>query len=82
MNNIPIPQMTVILQKEIKSTDNKLINVDVKDNLVDTVTASWQFAEKTFNEVLWNSETSPTYNEIGIWTYEDAVNRMIFLTNK
>lgn len=82
MNNIPIPEMTVILQKEIKYTDDKLINVDVKDNLIDTVTASWQFSDKTFSQVLWNDTTTPTYNEIGVWTYDDAVKRMIELTKK
>ena len=82
MNNIPIPEMTVILQKEISYTGDKLINVDVKDNLIDTVIASWQFGEKAFNEVLWSDKTTPTYNEIGVWTYEDAVNRMIELTKK
>lgn len=82
MNNIPIPKMTVVLQVEIKSTDDKLVNVDVNDNLIDTVTASWQFGEKTFNEVLWDKDTKPTYAEIGVWTYDDAVNRMIELTNK
>tara|TARA_R110000868_G_scaffold398798_1_gene672219 strand:+ start:417 stop:662 length:246 start_codon:yes stop_codon:yes gene_type:complete len=80
--NIPIPEMTVVLQEEIKSTDDKLINVDVRDNLIDTVTASWQFGDKTFNQVLWNNTTTPTYDEIGVWTYNDAVNRMIELTKK
>ena len=82
MNNIQIPQMTVVLQQEISCTDDKLVNVYVRDNLIDTVTASWQFGEKSFNEVLWNSESTPTYDEIGVWTYDDAVNRMIELTKK
>lgn len=82
MTNIPIPEMTVVLQEEIKSTDDKLVNVDVKDNLIDTVTATWQFCDKTFGEVLWGAETTPTYDQIGVWTYEDAVNRMIELTKK
>jgi hypothetical protein len=80
--NIPIPQITVVLQQEIVGTDDKLQNVDVKDNLIDAVTASWQFDQKTFNEVLWNSTTTPTYDEIGTWTTEDAINRMIKLTKK
>jgi hypothetical protein len=80
--NIPIPEMTVVLQSEIKSTDDKLQNVDVRDNLINSVSASWQFGEKTFNQVLWNDTTTPTYDEIGVWTYDDAVSRMIELTKQ
>jgi len=82
MTQIPIPEMTVVLQKEITRTDNKFTNVDVRDNLTDAVYASWQFDVKTFNEVLWDNNTVPTYQEVGVWTYEDAVNRMIELTKK
>jgi hypothetical protein len=70
------------LQAEISCTDDKLQNVDVRDNLINSVSASWQFGEKTFNQVLWNDTTTPTYNEIGVWTYDDAVSRMIELTKQ
>ena len=80
--NIPIPEMTVVLQAEISCTDDKLQNVDVRDNLINSVSALWQFGDKTFNQVLWNDTTTPTYDEIGVWTYDDAVDRMIFLTKQ
>lgn len=80
MTQIPIPEMTVILQEEVKGTDDKFSNVVVNDDLVSCVIGSWNFANKNFNLTLWDENSIPTYKEIGMWTYDDAVNKMIELT--
>lgn len=82
MTQIPIPEMTIVLQPEIKGTDDKFTNVVVNDDLTSCVIAQWNFAGKTFNSTLWDENTNPTYTEIGVWTTQQAVDRMIEITKQ
>lgn len=82
MTQIPIPEMTIVLQPEIKGTDDKFTNVVVNDDLSTCVIAQWSFAGKGFNSTLWDENTNPTYTEIGVWTTQQAVDRMIEITKQ
>lgn len=73
---IEIPETTITLQEEVKYTGTKVKDVRVIDDLVSFVSIHFTFGEKTFDEILWDENTTPTYTEIGAWTNEDVVTRI------
>lgn len=73
---IEIPETTITLQEEVKYTGTKVKDVRVIDDLLSFVSIHFTFGEKTFDEILWDENTTPTYDEIGAWTNEDVVTRI------
>ena len=80
MAEVNIPPMTIVIQPEKKGTDDKFTGISIADDLVSCVIGQWNFAGKSFNLTLWDENSTPTYTQIGVWTFQDAVDRMIELT--
>lgn len=59
------------------------IKVEVIDNLVNEVQAKvWiEGVEDPYIMSLWNKDTTPTYESIGVWQNKDAIDRVIQILN-
>jgi hypothetical protein len=44
--------------------------------------ASWNFAGKSYNQTLWDENTTPTYAAIGVWTDELVNERVTTIINQ
>lgn len=80
--DLQIPQITKTLQEEVTVTDNKVENVVVTDDLLTYASVSFTFGGKPFNGILWDENSTPTYEEIGVWTNEDAITQIVNIINE
>jgi len=81
MRKIEIPETEIVIQKEEKSSGTEIIIHTVTDD-GGCVMASWSFAGKSFNQVLWDENSTPSYADAGQWTDEDVNSRIIEFINK
>ena len=75
--NLPTTENITVKAAETVTTDEVTLNYVVDNGL--SVTCEVSFPNVTYANqyVLWDSTTTPTYEEIGVWTDEDVDNRLI-----
>lgn len=66
-----IPETTIVIQPEITGEGTEVTISQVIDD-GGCVMASWSFAGKSFTEVLWDENSTPSYETIGTWTDTDV----------
>lgn len=81
MRTFKIPQTEIVIQPEVKGSGTEVTISSVMDD-GGCVIASWNFAGKSFTEVLWDENSTPTYTEIGTWSDESVNNRITEFLNK
>lgn len=72
---IEIPEKEIVLQEEVKETITSI----TLNNFFDDggcVIASVDIAGKSNKIVLWDENSTPTYEEAGQYTDEDIINRI------
>ena len=77
---ITIPEKTILVQPEIKHTGTEITEIRIILDDGGCVIASWRFGYKSFSQTLWDASTTPTYEEIGLWSDEDVNSRIEELT--
>lgn len=65
-----IPKTETVIQPLIKESGTEVNVISVTDD-GGCVMASWTFAGKSFNQTIWDENTTPTYEEIGLWSDTD-----------
>ena len=78
---ITIPETTIVVQKRQTAKGVDVIINSVTDD-GGCVMASWQFAGQSFNDVLWDENTTPSYKSIGDWVDKDVNLRITELINQ
>lgn len=81
MRKFTIAETQIVIQPEIKASGTEVTISSVMDDGW-CVIASYNFAGKSFTEVLWDENSTPTYTEIGTWSDESVNNRIIEFLNK
>lgn len=81
MRKFTIPETQIVVQPEIKASGTEVTISQVLDD-GGCVMASWTFAGKSFTEVLWDENSTPTYNAVGTWTDLDVNNRIETFLNQ
>ena len=81
MRKFTIPETEIVIQAEIKGSGTEVIVNSVTDD-GGCVMAIYSFAGKQFNEVLWDENSTPTYEQIGIWTDADVNARIETFLNQ
>lgn len=76
-----IPQTEIVIQPEVKGSGTEVNVISVTDD-GGCVMASWTFAGKSYNQTLWDEQTTPTYTEIGAWLDSDIDNRITQIINQ
>lgn len=76
-----IPEKEIVVQPEIKRSGTEIVIFSVMDD-GGCVIASWSFAGKSFTEVLWDENSSPSYSDVGQWSDTDVNNRIIEILNQ
>lgn len=76
-----ITKTEIVIQPEIKGEGTEVNVISVTDD-GGCVMASWNFAGKSFNQTLWDENTTPTYSEVGTWTDEDVNERVTTIINQ
>lgn len=80
--NITIPETTITVQPEIVHTGTEVQNVIVTDDLMTYASVSFTFGGKSFSEILWDENTTPSYEEVGVWENDDVVARIVEILNQ
>lgn len=81
MRKFTIPETQIVVQPEIKASGTEVVVSSVMDD-GGCVIASWSFAGKSFTEVLWDENSTPTYAAIGSWTDTNVNDRITEILNK
>jgi len=81
MRTFTIPQTEIVIQPEIKGEGTEVNVISVTDD-GGCVMASWNFAGKSYNQTLWDENTTPTYTAIGVWTDELVNSRITTIINQ
>ena len=81
MRKFTIPETQIVVQPEIKASGTEVVVSSVMDD-GGCVMASWTFAGKNFNEVLWDENTTPSYASVGVWSDADVDARIIEILNQ
>jgi hypothetical protein len=76
-----IPETTIVIQPEITGEGTEVNVISVTDD-GGCVMASWNFAGKSYNQTLWDENTTPTYAAIGVWTDELVNERVTTIINQ
>jgi len=76
-----IPQTEIVIQPLIKESGTEVNVISVTDD-GGCVMASWTFAGKSFNEVLFNENTIPSYEVVGLWSDEDINEKITEIINQ
>lgn len=76
-----IPETEIVVQPEVKASGTEVIISAVIDD-GGCVMASWSFAGKSYNQTLWDENTTPTYAAIGVWTDELVNERVTTIINQ
>lgn len=81
MRKFIIEETQIIVQPEIKASGTEVTISQVLDD-GGCVMASWTFAGKSFTEVLWDENSTPSYTTIGQWSDTDVNNRIETFLNQ
>lgn len=79
---IAIPKTTKVIQEEIIVTDDKVTNVIVTDDLVTYAAITFTFGGNQFSGILWDENTTPTYEEVGTWGNDDVIPAILEIINQ
>lgn len=72
---ITIPEQEIVIQ-EAKTQTVDTIKVHTVIDDFGCVMASWSVGDKSYNMTLWDCNTTPTYESVGVWTNEDVFARI------
>ena len=77
--NLPSTETITVKAAETVTTDEVTLDYCVDNG--ESVTAMVKFPNVTYanNYILWDATTTPTYEEIGVWTDEEVNERLIEL---
>lgn len=81
MRTFTVPKKEIVVQPLIKAEGEEVTVISVTDD-GGCVMASWTFAGKNFNEVLWDENSTPTYEQIRVWSDADVDARIIEILNQ
>lgn len=76
-----LPKTEIVIQPEVKGTGEEVNVISVTDD-GGCVMAQWTFAGKSFNQTLWDENTIPSYEDVGLWSDEDVNDRITEIINQ
>lgn len=82
MKKLTIPKTTITVQEEVMFTGTEVENIRVTDDLFTHASISFTFGEKHFSGILWDENSTPSYEDVGVWDNDDAIARIIEILNQ
>lgn len=76
-----IEEKEIVIQPEIRRSGAEVVISSVMDD-GGCVISSWSFAGKSFTEVLWDENSTPSYTDVGTWLDVDVNNRIVEILNQ